>query len=345
MLRTALTLAALTGRAVEVSNIRAGRKVPGLRPQHLLSALAASKVTSGRVEGARTGSRTMRFIPGPSVRPGDYAFDVAEETGSAGSTALVFQTIALPLAFAPGPSSVAIKGGTHVAWSPPADYLREVYLPAIAPMGLSFSVEVPLWGFYPIGGGELDVRIDPADPPIRPLSLVERGTLKRASVLSVVSNLPLSIAQRQLAAARKGLRGLLVDAAGECREVPGPGRGTFLFITIEFENIKAGFSALGERGKPAEEVGAEAARLACAYLDSTGAADPHLADQLALPMALARGMSTLTTTEITGHLLTNIDIIKAFLDVEFAVTGRAGGPGAVQVDGAGFVPHGQGKMI
>lgn len=344
-MRSSLTLAALTGSAVEVSNIRAGRKVPGLRPQHLLSAMAASRVTSGRIEGAGTGSRSMRFMPGPCVRPGDYAFDVAKGTGSAGSATLVFQTLGLPLAFAPGTSSVVIKGGTHVAWSPPADYLREVYLPAIAPMGVSFSVEVPLWGFYPIGGGELDVRIDPVDPPLKPLSLTERGTIRGASILSVVSNLPLSIAERQLAAARKGLRGLSIDAAVECREVPGPGRGTFLFITIEFENIKAGFSALGERGKPAEEVGAEAARLAVTYLDSTGAADPHLADQLALLMALARGRSTLTTTEVTGHLLTNIDIIKAFLDVEFIVTGRPGGPGTVQVDGAGFVPHGDGKKI
>lgn len=335
MLRTSLSLASITGKALEVRNIRAGRTKPGLMPQHLISAIAASKITEGSLKGAEIGSSTLVFRPGTRPVAGRYTFDVAERKASAGSTGLIFQTVAIPLVFATGPSRVAIKGGTHVAWSPTADYIRDVYVPVISSMGVDISIEIPRYGFYPIGGGELFVGINSVNGTLKPINLAERGRIISVTIRSAVSNLPESIAMRQLDSALKALGDISSEVRTECLTVPGAARGTFLFILIETENIRAGFSALGERGKPAEKVGSEAARLALAYIESTGAVDPYLSDQLVLPMALARGVSSFKTTEITGHLLTNLDVIGEFLDVDFRVDGEPGFPGDVTITGAG----------
>ena len=97
VLRTSLTLATLIGRPVRIERIRARRKKPGLRPQHLTAVRAAGTVCGARLEGDALDSQTLVFIPGGPVRPGEYLFDVAEaaQSGSAGSVGLVLQT-ALP---------------------------------------------------------------------------------------------------------------------------------------------------------------------------------------------------------------------------------------------------------
>jgi RNA 3'-phosphate cyclase len=260
ILRTSLSLAALTGKAVRVYNIRAGRKDPGLKPQHLLGAEAVRRITGGRLEGAGLGSQELGFSPG-RLSPGSYTFDVAELKASAGSTGLVFQTIVLPLSFARGESYLKIKGGTHVEWSPSADYIKYVFLPAVAPMGVSVEVNVPVKGFYPIGGGELDLRIGESKTPLKPLNINKRGELKGVSILSTVANLPLDIARRQLERAGKGVEDLGFKPEGRYEGVGSPGRGTFVFILARFENVAAGFSALGRLGKRAEAVADEAVGL------------------------------------------------------------------------------------
>lgn len=334
-MRTCLTLACLTGTPVRVFNIRAGRRSPGLRPQHVLSASAAAHITGGALTGAEPGSREITFTPGP-LSAGTYTFDVAAERASAGSTGLVFQTLALPLSFAPGTSRVIIKGGTHVEWSPSADYIKEVFLPAVKKAGVDIEVENPVKGFYPVGGGELLVTIKPCVRPLLPVTLTERGAITRISILSTVANLPLSIAKRQLDRAQERLGGLGAHVLGESVEVRSPGRGTAVFILAEFEKTRAGFSALGARGKRAEAVADEAAESFLAYLGASGVLDPHLSDQVMLPMALAEGVSAATTTEVTGHLRTNIHVIEKFLPVKFDIRGETGREGQVTVAGAAY---------
>ncbi|HHT9153259.1 MAG TPA: RNA 3'-terminal phosphate cyclase, partial [Candidatus Hypogeohydataceae bacterium YC40] len=119
ILRTSLTLSALTGTPFEIYNIRAKRKNPGLRPQHLQAVKALAKICQAETLGAEVGSSTLTFWPG-KIQPGDYHFDI----GTAGSVSLVLQTLFLPLAHAPEPSRVEITGGTHVPWSPCFHYLK-----------------------------------------------------------------------------------------------------------------------------------------------------------------------------------------------------------------------------
>lgn len=302
-----------------------------MRPQHVLSAEAAARVTGGHLEGCNEGSQTLTYLPG-RIKAGRYFFD----TGTAGSVTLVFQTILAPLAFAAAKSSVVIKGGTHVPWSPPADYIDEIFLPALSIMGVNARFATLSSGYYPGGGGEVEASISPATAMLAPLQVRSRGKLLKVRLVSTVSNLPVSIAERQLKSASTLLSACPAPVEAEVREAPSPGRGTSVFIVAEFENAKAGFSALGARGKKAEAVGIEAAMAFLKHLEKKAAFDPHLADQALIYMAISKGESFFTASEITGHLLTNIHTIEKFLPVKFNIIGPPGSEGSVAVKGAGL---------
>jgi RNA 3'-terminal phosphate cyclase (ATP) len=330
VLRTSLALSALLGKPVRIENIRAKRRNPGLQAQHLTGVWATAQICDAELEGADLNSLTLTFKPQSPPRAGEYSFDVAEarKGGSAGATSLVFQTLLLPLAFAPGQSRLSIRGGTHVAWSPPFHYLQYVYLPTLARMGMEASAEIERWGWYPIGGGEMTAAIKGRrDSDLCGLDLSQRGELKRLWGISATSNLPPHIGQRQKKRAEETLRKRGFDPQIEIVDALSPGTGTVVFLVAEYENAVAGFSALGERGKPAEKVAEEACREFLSYHRSGACLDKHLADQLILPMALASGSSTFTTCEVTtpqseaqkGHLLTNIWVVQQFLGVKFVV--------------------------
>jgi len=332
ILRTSLALSILTGKPVRLHHIRSRRKAPGLKPQHLLSARAAAQICGGRLVGAELNSTELRFDPG-GVQPGRHVFDV----GTAGSTGLILQTLLTPLAFAEGPSRIRMKGGTHVPWSPPADYLQEVFLPTVARMGIHAKLNLHRAGFYPIGGGEIETAVEPASVPLKPLRIEERGHLKTLRVISAVAHLPLSIAERQLSRATNRLAEQGLAPQGEIRTVESPGKGTYCFILAEFENVRAGFSALGKIGKRAEQVGEEAAENFLLYRNGRGALDPHLADQVVLYMALAKGTSVATVSEITEHLKTNLWVIEQFLPMKFELEkDPAGGGGTLRMAGTAF---------
>src|SRR5262245_17441877 len=169
IVRTSLALAIVTGRSVAIDNIRAGRKEPGLKRQHLTAVNAAAEICGGRVTGAAVGSRAVTLEPGP-VRPGNYRFNV----GSAGSATLVLQTVLPALLIADGPSSLMLEGGTHNPWSPPFDFLQRVYLPLVERMGPRVIARLERPGFYPKGGGRFLVSVQPS-AVLRGFDLLERG--------------------------------------------------------------------------------------------------------------------------------------------------------------------------
>jgi len=336
VLRTSLTLAALSGETMRIENIRARRRKPGLQAQHLTGVWAIAQICDAELEGADLGSLTLTFKPRSSPRAGEYSFDVAKarKGGSAGATSLVFQTLFLPLALAPGQSRLTIRGGTHVAWSPPFSYLKHVYLPTLARMGLEARTEIDKWGWYPIGGGQITASINGcAESSLCGLNLVEPGKLKRLWGVSATSNLPAHIGQRQKKRAEGYLRKRGFDPQIEIIDAPSPGRGTVVFLVAEYEHAVAGFSSPGRRGKPAEKVAEEACREFIAHHQSGACLDKHLADQLILPLALAPGPSAFTTCEITQHLLTNVWVVEQFLDIVFEIEGEEGQTGRVQVSG------------
>lgn len=322
ILRTALSLACISGKPVEIYNIRAARKKPGLQPQHLTGVLGCTEIAKAEVVGAELNSTHLTFFP-KKHEGGEYLFDVEKTVGkgSAGSITLLLQAILLPLCFAKTPSRLILRGGTHVTWSPSFHYFDEVLLPTLRKMGIQAHAELKQWGFYPIGKGEVTVEITPIER-LQPLQLENRGSLKRISGISAVANLPAHIAQRQKEAALNLLRKEGYEADIEITEALAIGKGTFCFIKPEFDHAVAGFGALGEIHKKAETVGEEAARAFLDYMKSDAAVDLHLADQILPYLALAEGSSSYTTQEITQHLLTNIWVVQQFLEREIRVEGE-----------------------
>jgi RNA 3'-terminal phosphate cyclase (ATP) len=307
VLRSSLTLAGLTGRAVRVDQIRAGRAKPGLLRQHLCAARAMATITGGGLEGDHLGSTSLTFRPGPP-RGGERHFAV----GSAGSAGLVLQTILLPLLAADGPSTVRLDGGTHNPASPPADFLLHAFLPLLQRMGASVELVVRGVGFYPAGGGRYAVTVTPSQ--LQPLSLTERGPI-RWWVDTVSAHLPANAGHRERHDAAVALGAATVD--GDARRVRSEGPGHALVVRGQTAEVTEVFTSFGARGRVAdpEPVVAEAQRWA-----ATGApVGEHLADQLLLPMWAAGG-GLLRTGPLSLHTTTNLSVLERFGGTPLRVT-------------------------
>jgi len=327
VLRTALALSLFTGKPFRIESIRAGRPKPGLSAQHLRSVEAAAALGRARVEGATQGATALTFEP-QEIRPGAYRFDV----GTAGATSLVLQTVAVPLALAPGASRMTITGGTHVPWSPSFDYLARQWVPALRGLGFRLEVSLARAGFYPPGGGEIEARFGPGAGRPTGLRARDPGRLLGVTGTSAVARLDSSIAERQARRAQERLEHLDVRVAIETVRVDAPSPGTFLFLEAQFENARCCASGLGGRGKPAERVADEAVDEVEAFLRSGAAVDAHLADQLLLPLALASAESEFTTVRVTRHLTTNAAVIGLFLPgVWIGIEGDEGASGCVAI--------------
>ncbi len=329
ILRTSLALACALGKPIEISNIRKARKKPGLQPQHLTAVLAAAAISRARVTGAELSSTSITFEP-HALHGGNYEFNVSEKRGSAGSTSLILQTIMLPLCFAGQPAYITVFGGTHVPWSPTFHYLRYVFLPMLSRINAKMHIDIEKWGWYPGGGGAVTASIIPCER-IVPIRILSRGRSLLVAGLSAVSNLPRDIAVRQRNRVVDILMEKGIDANIEIVDAPSPGKGTLVFLKAEFENVTSGFDALGAVGKRAEEVADEACQSLIMYTNGSGALDPHLADQIIPYLVLAGGDSEYTTASITGHLLTNIWVVKQFLDVDIQVKGKEGEAGLISI--------------
>ncbi len=320
IVRTSLSLAALLGRPVRVENIRANRPKPGLKAQHLTAVRALAQITRAEVSGAELNSQALAFRP-RAPKAGKFLFDVAEKTGSAGSVTLIIQALLPPLLMAGHPSTLTLRGGTHVSWSPPAHYLLHVFLPALAEMGVEVDITLVKWGWYPRGGGEVQLAVKPS-AKLLPVDWRTPPPGAGFQALSAASRLPEHVIARQARRLKERLGENLPVAE---LQATGIDPGSFVFLW----GPRAGFSALGARGKPAEKVADEAAEEYFRFRQRQAAVDRHLADQIVLYLSLAKGPSTIVTEEITTHLLTNLWVIEQFLGPMFEVEGVLGEAGKI----------------
>jgi RNA 3'-terminal phosphate cyclase (ATP) len=334
ILRTSLALSAILGKPLKITAIRANRKPPGLKAQHLAGVKAVASITRAEVLGAELKSQTLQFIP-KEIRGGSYQWDIAEETSSAGSVTLLLQAAYPPLLFSPTGTKLILKGGTHVAWSPTFNYFQEVFLPAQTKMGGEVVFHIAKWGWYPMGGGLVTGEIRPIKK-LQGFQLISRGELKHLKGSLILSNLPSSIFEKQKKRFQEKFQTLGLKPEIETCEVPGLGKGCAVFLSAEFEGGRAGFSSLGARGKPAEQMVDEVYEAFRNYYKREGCIDEHLADQLLLFMALAEGVSSFTTSCLTQHSFTNMAVIQKFLPVQFEVQEEKEKYSKVTVKGIGF---------
>ncbi|HEX4919206.1 MAG TPA: RNA 3'-terminal phosphate cyclase, partial [Candidatus Bathyarchaeia archaeon] len=235
---------------------------------------------------------------------------------------------------------VDITGGTDVKWSPPIDYLRLVALPLLARMRVNVSVRKIIRGHYPRGGGLVSVRSTPTGI-LASFAGSERGKIVSIGGTSHVSNLPKHIAERQAESAANEIRNarlplpeILIDMGNENRN-QSAGSGILLVARSDTEAL-LGADCLGERGKPAEEVGRLAGRQLVDEISSGNFLDMHMGDIIVPYMALAQGVSDVSISRMTQHTITNVRVAEAVAGVRFDPLAPLDLPGRLRVNGIGW---------
>jgi RNA 3'-terminal phosphate cyclase (ATP) len=339
VLRTTVALSALLGRDVSVSNIRAKRPNPGLQPQHMTAIKAVAALSGAETRGLQIGSTDLYFTPKRKMS-GSFKFDV----GTAGSISLVLQALMPAAAFSSGRTEFEITGGTDVKWSPTIDYVRFVVLPNLSKLGYLAELKLIRRGHYPKGGGKVSMTIHPCSG-LKSLHLTERSEIKGVRGISHCVKLPAHVAQRQATAAQQVLNetgqqnvsvNLETYPMGADSHI-APGSGIVLYTDSEPSGA-IGADSVGERGRPAEEVGHHAATQLAQEIQSGAPVDRHMSDILIPYLAVAEGDSEFRTSQITMHTITNAKIAELVSGAKINVDGKLGSSGIVRVEGIGLTP-------
>lgn len=306
IIRTALALSTLTGKPFLAENIRQGRPQPGLKAQHVACTKILQELCDAQVKGAEQGSLDLLYIPG-KVEPKNIHLDV----GTAGSLSLLLQAVLLPCLFAEKPTRLVLVGGTDTAWSMPWDHYTTVFLPLLGNIG-KIDVELLQRGYYPKGGGKIDIKIRPSGSREK-FDLVERGELLKIGGISHASSMlrEAEVVERQASAAKKFLlaKGYKAGISTSYSEASCIGSGIVLWAA--FEHGMLGADALGERNKRSEAVGKEAAAKLVEEIESGGCVDQHVADNIIPFLAVCSG--SMRVSKVTSHLRSAMETCRAFL--------------------------------
>ena len=359
IIRNACTYAAILKKNIRITNIRAGRRTPGLRPQHLVGLrLLAAASGSTLAEGNHVGSTEILFLGSNRSKTtaserGEYVGD----TKTAGAICLLMQTV-LPFALFRGCKEdggddgllkFSLKGGTDVASAPPLDYIRYIFFPVLCNFGmaeLKHSIDLSLVtrGFYPRGGGEVHItirRLSSNSLLLPPIRLTERGNIVGITIHAFASGkCPLSIAQKLASTVQKMISSnprfnaipISIEVNGETTQTDPfardlkkfrtSGSGCGVLITAKTDTgCVLGGSATGSPKVQLEETARLATQEVIEAMDSGGCVDKYLQDQLIIYMALAGGVSEILCDSLTMHTKTAIWLASKILpSVRFEVT-------------------------
>jgi len=333
ILRTAVSLSTVLGIPIKVVDIRANRPQPGLKAQHLEAVKALQKLCNAQVTGLEVGSREVLFCPG-KLEGGHFTIDI----GTAGSIPLVIQTIVLPALWGPKDTFVRILGGTDVKWAPSIDYTHYVFLSILRIMGAHTNLGLINRGYYPEGGGEVELRICPLEPQgLKPLVIPTQEGEPKVFGSVHTANLPEDVGKRLKSTALKSLIGI-TDVKIMSNQWEGHSTGAGITLVSEFKNTLLGADALGEKGKRAEIVAKDCVNELLAEGKSGATLDHHMADQILPFLALSSGPSEFLVREITQHTKTNIDVIEKLAGASFELKAAEGGLTRIKVT-PGKVPQ------
>jgi RNA 3'-terminal phosphate cyclase (ATP) len=311
VMRVSLALAAATGRAVRVENVRANREQPGLKAGHATACRALAELTRGRIEGAELGSTTVEFHPGP-VTGGEYRFAIE----TAGPVTLLLQALLPALVASRQRFELSLGGGTNVAWAPQWDDFVHVHAPLLRRTGVEVEATLVKRGFFPQGGGEVRVTVEA--PASHRVDLTEPGELRALKAVVPSHGLPRHIMERASLALQESLVDLRkVDIETDFHR--GPGTGMAVSVRAECRNAVLGGDAVGRKGKRVEDVVGEAVANLRADLRAGVGVDVHQADQLPVFLALGAG-GAYTCRHLTPHAKTVLGLLPEFLPVRIETT-------------------------
>ena len=330
ILRYALALASILRQELEITNIRASRKKPGLRPQHLKSVIACCEMTGGRIEGAESDSTRILYRPGSGSGGTSHTWDI----GTAGSTTMLAFSI-LPLAaFSRRPLRFRILGGLFQDFAPSAYHMERVLLPLLSRMGVKATLRMLRPGYVPRGGGVIEVTCHPVKGRLLPLSLEAQGQVRHVRGVSLASHLRVQQVSKRMAKRCQEIF-LKRNLSAEFEfldDTSALQRGAALFLSAETDTgCLIGADQAGHVGRQSEAIGAFVAQSLLEDLETDATVDRHLADQLILFAGLAEGTTTYVIPCMTDHVETNLWLIEEILGVRTAREGNM-----LKIEGVGF---------
>jgi len=299
LLRTSLSLSAASGQAFRMSQIRGKRSKPGLLRQHLTCVRVLAQICQAEVEGAELGSTELVFRPG-TLRAGSFETAI----GSAGSANLVLQTAIWPLALAPGPSTLTVKGGTHNGMAPSTEFLRDTWLPQLAKLGVHASIELREHGFFPAGGGEVCLEITPS--PLQPAAFEDRPEPSDIQLTLIAARISKRVLSRLRTIAARTFR--LGEGAITTETVRSRGPGLAVELRLPDTTPPTVFVAFGHRAKSSEQLIRELRDAHRRFLSHGASVTQELADQLLVGLALTGG--SLITSKPSEHLDSEIALLQ-----------------------------------
>lgn len=330
IIRTALSLAALTCTEVKLVNIRAGRKKPGLMPQHLTAIKALAKICNAKTSGAKKNSQNIVFSPGRIENS-----NIIANIGTAGSVTLLAQQL-LPVALS---SRLRLRafGGTDVSFAPTAHYMQFITLHYLKKMKANLSLTIISRGYYPKGNGIITLSSEPSFP-LKPLNCADPGTLNSITCYAHCAGMPAKVAKDAALITKNTLKEKIGSFEWRQRIEVSPERkqtiGAGLDLFAKYTNSVIGSNSVSSYQTKPEALSSTATKTILNEISRMAALDPHCLDQLIPFMALAEGKSTVTA-KLTSHAKTNILITEKFLGVKFK-TSEENQVHRVSVKGLGF---------
>ena len=308
ILRTAVALSVLTKTPLEINNIRAKRPNPGIKPQHYTAIKIMEKLCNAETDGLTIGSSNLIFSPGKIIS-GNYHFDI----GTAGSIMLVFQAFILCLVRTNATITLKVIGGTDVKWSPSWDYFKHVFLTLINKIGFTVNVQLIKRGYYPKGGGEVELTVKPCKD-IKPLYLDKKQEFTTVEGIINIANLPDHISKRMKHAAIKTLLNKNFDARIKIEKTTSLSAGTGISLWTQTHDAILGTTTIGEKGLSAEKIGENVATELIREVESGATLDIHALDQILPYLVLAKKneKSLCIVREISNHSQTNMWLIRKF---------------------------------
>ncbi|MCE9651953.1 MAG: RNA 3'-phosphate cyclase [Nitrosarchaeum sp.] len=304
IIRTAITLSCITKQPIIIENIRKNRKIPGLKAQHITAIKILQKICDAKVEGAKMGSTNLKFIPG-DVK----SCNLIEDIGTAGSISLVLQVL-IPVAVCQKKLNLIIKGGTDTLWSPTIDYTQYVLREAYSRMGINFSIKLIKRGYYPKGGGEVNLDILPSN--VKSISLNQRKT-KNIKLICSFSNLPNELIKKLVEEIRKKLTEKKFIVETQINEENAIDSGASLLIFSDDEESIIGIDSIFDKKTERFNLDLES------FTENNLGVDERLADMLVLPASLTNEMTIFRVNNISKHLETNLFVTSKITGCKYGI--------------------------
>jgi len=318
IVRFAVGLATLLGDELHLTNIRAKRGKPGLRPQHLKAIEALQQICQGNLDGGEIGSREIRFKPGGGVKGGNYEWDI----GTAGSTTLLAMTLLPAACFSRGAMSFKVSGGLFQDFAPSAYHMQYVLLPVLNKMGITAELSIIRPGYVPSGGGIIQVEVEPVTGKIKPIRLPGQGDVTGIEGIALSSHLkPRRVSERMVEECSQVLKLNGYNAQIEIvYDSLALQRGAALAIYAKTSSgCIIGADRAGEPRRTSEDIGRYVASNLVEDLVTGATVDRYLADQLIFYAALADGVSEYRIPRLTEHVETNLWLVESILGAKTEV--------------------------